>query len=345
MRRRTLVAAPLAAWLAAAAPAGSGTIDPALVEAANKEGEVVWYTTLIVGQAVRPLVAAFQAAYPKIKISFVPGPPVETATRLLNEAKAGSVRADVFDGGSTFFPLNQAGLVDTYSPTGAAGWPDAYRDIQGKWVATNLYILSPAVNTELVQPNEIPKTLDDLLDPRWTGKMAWPDTPSASGPPGFIGNVLLSMGQERGMAYLQKLAAQRIANVPAVQRVVLDQCISGQYPLVLSIYNNHAWISIEQGAPVKWLPIEPLVLTFGTTGLLKNSPHPQAGKLLIEFLVSEAGQRVFRDAGYLPANPAVPPRSPELVPGRDGPRTTVISPATYAEHEAEWLSIENRLFH
>jgi len=345
MQRRTLVAGLAAASLAPSRSATSQEMDSALVDAANREGEVVWYTTLIVGQAVRPLVAAFQAAYPKIKVSFVPGPPVETATRLLNEAKAGGVRADVFDGGSTFFPLDQAGLVDTYAPKAAAGWPETYRDAQGRWVATNLYVLSPAVNTELVSAGDIPKTLDDLLHPRWAGKMAWPDTPSASGPPGFIGNVLLTMGQERGMAYLQKLAAQRIANVPAVQRVVLDQCISGQYPLVLSIYNNHAQISIEQGAPVKWLPMEPLVLTFGTTGLLKRAPHPNAGKLLIEFLVSEAGQRVFRDAGYLPANPKVPPKTPELVPGPGGPRMTVISPATYAAHEAEWLGIENRLFH
>ena len=183
MKRRALVAAPFAMLLAAATPE---PIDPALVAAAEQEGEVVSYTTLIVGQAVRPLVAAFQATYPKIKVSFVPGPPVETATRLLNEAKADSVRADVFDGGSTFFPLNQAGLVDTFSPKGAAGWPDAYRDVQGQWVATNLYVLSPAVNTDLVRPNEIPKTLDDLLDPRWAGKMRGPIRPSASGPPASL---------------------------------------------------------------------------------------------------------------------------------------------------------------
>ena len=340
MTRRALLLLALLGLVAGQARAAS----PALVEAANKEGEVVWYTTLIVGQAVRPLVAAFEAAYPRVKVRFVPGPPVETATRLLNEARSGGVRADLFDGGSTFFPLDGAGLVDTFRPEGAANWPDTFRDKDGRWVATNLYLLTPAVNTELVKPADIPKTFEDLLDPRWTGKMAWPDTPSASGPPGFIGNVLLSMGQERGMDYLRRLAKQRIANVPAVQRMVLDQCIAGQYPLVLSIYNNHAQISIEQGAPVKWLPMEPMILTFGTTGLLKNAPHPNAGKLLIEFLVSPDGQRVFRDAGYLPANPAVPAKTPELVPGPGGPKVQVISPALFAEHEAEWLGIEKQLF-
>lgn len=61
--------------------------------------------------------------------------------------------------------------------------------------------------------------------------------------------------------------------------------------------------------------------------MLNNAPHPNAGKLLIEFLCSPAGQRVFRDAGYLPANPAVPPKTPELVPGPGGPAVEIISPA------------------
>jgi iron(III) transport system substrate-binding protein len=275
----------------------------------------------------------------------VPGPPVESATRILNEAKAGAVKADVFDGGSTFFPLHAAKLVAKYLPESARDWPAEYRDADGYWTASNLFVLAPAINTEQVRPEEAPRSFEDLLAPRWAGRMAWPDTPSASGPAGVIGNVLLSMGREPGLAYLRRLAAQKIANVPAVQRVVLDQCIAGEYPLVLSIYNNHADISARQGAPVKWLVMEPMLVTFGMTGVLAEAPHPHAARLLVEFLLGEAGQSVLREANYLPVNPKVKPKTPELLPAFGGFKGQVISPALFAQNEQEWLTLAQDLFH
>jgi ABC-type Fe3+ transport system substrate-binding protein len=327
----------------AARPAWSA--DAGLIEAARKEGEVVWYTTLIVNQAVRPIVSAFEKKYPGIKLSFVPGPPPETATRLLNEARAGKVRADVFDGGATFHPIHAAQLVDRFVPQAAAHYPAEYKSPEGLWTATNVYILAAAVNTELVKRADMPRSYEDLLDSKWRGKMAWADTPSASGPAGFIGNILLTMGKERGLEYLRKLATQEIANVPAVQRVVLDQAIAGQYPLVLCVYNNHVQISAEQGAPVEWLKLEPLILTFGKVALLKNSPHPNAGKLLIEFLLSDEGQTVLREANYLTASASVPAKVPALMPQAGGYKVKVISPAMFVENEAEWMRLSKDLFH
>ncbi|MFC7397869.1 ABC transporter substrate-binding protein [Chelatococcus sp. GCM10030263] len=345
LTRRTLLAAAGAAALSRPTGAAAQAASADLVAAARKEGEVVWYTTLIVNQAVRPLVDAFEKTYPGVKVRFVPGPPVETATRILNEAKAGAVKADVFDGGSTFFPLHAAKLVTKYIPEAAKEWPAEYRDAEGYWTASNLYVLSPVINTDQVDPKDAPRSFEDLLAPRWKGRMAWPDTPSASGPAGVIGNVLLSMGQEAGMAYLRKLAEQKIANVPAVQRVVLDQCIAGEYPLVLSVYNNHADISAAQGAPVKWLVMEPMVVTFGMAGILEDAPHPNAAKLLIEFLLGEPGQNVLREAGYLPVNPLVKPTTPELLPAFGKFKAQVISPALFERNERDWLKISEDLFH
>ena len=173
--------------------------------------------------------------------------------------------------------------------------------------------------------------------------MAWTDAPSAGGPPGFIGAVLLSLGKEKGMAFLAKLAGQRIANIPSNQRVVLDQTISGQYPLVLCIYNYHAAISAGQGAPVRWLQLLP-ILTFGTVGMVKNGPHPNATKLLIEFMLSEEGQKIYADAGYIPAHPNVPAKSPALKPDAGKYDYQLVSPETYDANAAEWTSIYKKLF-
>jgi ABC-type Fe3+ transport system substrate-binding protein len=146
------------------------------------------------------------------------------------------------------------------------------------------------------------------------------------------------------MRFLRALAQQRIANVAAVQRVVLDQNIAGQYPLVLSIYNYQAAISQAEGAPIRWLKMEPVVSSFSLVALLKAAKHPNAAKLLIEFILSPEGQAVLRDADYLPISPEVLPKDPDLTPAGGHFQTTVISPMLYAQHEAEWTRVFKDLF-
>jgi len=340
-RRAALAELVVAGTLAVTQPAWA--LDPKLVDSARKEGEVTWYTTLVVGQIVRPMIAAFEAKYPGIKVNYVPAPWQETALRLSNEARAGSVKGDLFDGGITFYPLNQAGLVDRFMPDAAKDFPPEFKDPTGLWTANIIQIATPSINTDQVPGKDTPQSLEDLLDPRWAGKMAWTDSPSASGPPGFIGNVLMSMGTGKGMAFLERLAKQRIANIPAIQRVVLDQNISGQYPLVLCIYNYHAVISAAQGAPVKWLKLSP-ILTFGTFGLMKNSPHPNAARLFVEFNLSDEGQRIYAKAGYIPASPGVPATEADLKPDAGHYKARIMSPVEFQEHEAEWTLIYKRLF-
>src|SRR5690606_35714293 len=103
---------------------------------------------------------------------------------------------------------------------------------------------------DLVKEEDYPKSYEDLLDPKWKGRMAWTTSTSAGGPPGFIGMILDHMGEEKGMEYLRKLAEQDIINVPSNQRVVLDKVAAGEVPLGLSIYNYHVPISQAKGAPI-----------------------------------------------------------------------------------------------
>src|SRR3954454_14272941 len=93
--------------------------DAALIEAARKEGKVLWYTTLIVNQAIRPLKAAFEKAYPGIELQFSRADESPTAAKIAAEAQAGRVQADVFDGISSMLPLRRAGLVAPFVLTAA----------------------------------------------------------------------------------------------------------------------------------------------------------------------------------------------------------------------------------
>jgi iron(III) transport system substrate-binding protein len=316
--------------------------DDMLYQAAKKEGTVVWYTSLIINQAVRPLVAAFNKKYPGIEVQYSRGDSGPNAIKVLDEARAGKVQGDVFDGIATTPPLLKAGLVEKFVPTDVDKYPAASRDPEGRWNALVVYFLTPGINTDLVGKNEI-KTAQDLLNPKWKGKIAWGTEPS-SGAPAYVGAVLMSMGRDKGMAFLRALAKQDVVNVDATNRAVLDQVILGQYAIALSIFNHHADISAKKGAPVAWLKVEPIPAPFHSIGLVKNAPHPNAAKLLIDFLLSEEGQRAFANVGYLPAMPSVPAKTPELKPEAGGFIATFISPATMTANIDQWVKVKKELF-
>jgi ABC-type Fe3+ transport system substrate-binding protein len=330
----------VAAALLACPPAWAA--DSALYDAAKKEGEVVWYTSLIVNQAVRPLVDAFSKKYPGVEVKYARGDSGPNAIKVINEARAGRVEGDVFDGIATTPPLLKAGLVEKFTASEVDKYPQALRDAEGRWNALVVYFLTPGINTQLVGKDEI-RTAQDLLNPKWQGKIAWSAEPS-SGAPVYVGAVLQTMGEDKGMAFLRALAKQDMVNVDATNRAILDQVILGQYAIALSIFNHHAVVSAKKGAPVAWLKVEPIPAPFHCIGLVKNAPHPNAGKLLIDFLLSEEGQRTFADVEYLPAMPQVAAKSPEVKPEGGGFSANFISPATASENIERWVKIKKELF-
>ncbi|HWG04320.1 MAG TPA: extracellular solute-binding protein [Beijerinckiaceae bacterium] len=337
-----LIAVGLIALFSCAPRAPASAADQALIDAAKKEGHVTWYTSLIIDQFARPAAAAFEKKY-GIKVDYVRAEPTEIAIRIVNEAKAGHVQADAFDG-FTIGSLAKDNYIESWLPDEAKRMPKDYYDPAGHWIATNVFVLTPGFNTELVPRGTEPKTYEDLLDPKWKGKMIWSSNISASSAPGFIGSVLTEMGEEKGMAYLQKLAKQDIASTGGSARQVLDQVISGDYALSPRIFNHHTVISAAKGAPAGWIPMEPVMIVFNIVSLLAHSPHPNAGKLLIDFLESEDGQKLFRDADYLPANPAVPPKDPSLTPQSGHFRATIFSPETLDAQMPHWGDVFHRLF-
>ena len=178
----------------------------------------------------------------------------------------------------------------------------------------------------MVKKDEI-KTAQDLLNPKWKGKIAWSTVPS-SGSGVYVGSVLQTMGEDKGMEFLRALAKQDIVNVDATNRAILDQVILGQYAIALSIFNHHALLSERKGAPVTWLKVEPIPAPTHSIGLVKNAPHPNAAKLLIDFLLSEEGQKTFAAVEYIPAMPSVPAKTPEVKPEAGGFKANFLSPAT-----------------
>jgi ABC-type Fe3+ transport system substrate-binding protein len=103
-------------------------------------------------------------------------------------------------------------------------------------------------------------------------------------------------------------------------------------------------ISARAGAPVKWLKIETLVGGLEPIFLLKNSPHPNAGKLLINFILSPAGQKVISNADYIPANATILPMTPDLTPEVGGFKYQMNLSAGLAERLDKWIAVYDRVF-
>ena len=317
--------------------------DEALINAAKKEGQVVWYTTQIITQFVRPAAEAFQKKY-GIKVNFLRGDSVETAVRLLNEGKSGKGRADVFDGTTTLPSLKREGLVLKWLPDAAMNLPPEYRDPEGYWVATNVFMHAPAFNTTLISRQDAPRSFEDLLDPKWSGRMAWAAHATTSGAAGFIGLVLDEMGQEKGLDYLRRLSKQKIIPLGGSARAAVDQVIAGEYPMVLQALNHQPVISARRGAPVDWIRMSPAMAVFSVAAVVKDSPNPNAGKLLLDFFVSQEGQMLFRSGDYIPVDPKIEPREPSLRPDGQTFKARFYSPEQIDVAMPTWHKVFKDLF-
>ncbi|NDA47797.1 MAG: extracellular solute-binding protein [Alphaproteobacteria bacterium] len=283
--------------------------DEALIAAAKKEGQVTWYTTQIVNQFVAPTAQYFEKKY-GIKVNYVRAETSQVILRVLNEARAGKLQADIVDG-TGMAALVKEGVVEKWLPESVKRLPKEYYDPAGYWTATNLYVRVAGYNTNLVKRGDEPKSYDDLLDPKWKGKMAWSVSPSPTAVPGFVGVILSEYGQEKGIEYLKKLAKQDIAPLNVSARQVVDMLMAGEYSI---------------------------------GGVTKGSPHPNAGKLLADFLISTEGQKLYADAEYLPVAPEVPALDPSMRPDGKDWRVHYLMPDEVEEKAAAWLKIYNDIF-
>ncbi len=316
--------------------------DAALVEAARKEGSLNWYTVQTIPQLVLPLVAAFEKKY-AIKVSYIRANSSEVVLRVLNEARAGRVLADVVDG-TSILALNKDNRLAVYIPASTRSWPAEIADPNQRWVATNYFVNNIGINTDLVPAADAPKAWQDLLDPRWKGKMAWGSTTSASAGPGFIGLMIKEMGEEKALPFLQKLAAQQITALPVAARQILDQVIAGEYAMGLMIFNHHAVISAAKGAPVAWLPMSPSLVNLNVASVLAAAPHPNAARLFLDFMESDEGQKIFSDNDYLPANPNIAPKTPDLLPDGKRFRGLVLTGDEIEKDMPHWAKIFAEIF-
>lgn len=313
-----------------------------LVAGAKKEKKLVWYTTVIPSQIAQPLADAFHSKYPYIKVQLYRGNSGEVTQKMIQEYRAHSYRVDLVDGTSTASMLRDTGFLQPFRSPQLDRYPAQFKDKNGYWGTELLYYMVLAYNKRLVSPKDVPHTYQDLLNPKLRGKMAW-STSSGSGAPTFVGNVLMTMGQTKGMAYLRKLAKQQIHNVNSSGRSVLDQIVAGQFPIAIEVFNDQVEFSKSSGAPVDWQPLQPVCGQLSRISLAKRAPDPNSAMLFLDFVFSKQGQQVIRKRGGIPADPGVNALKPSLKPSASTFR------ANYIQDEAakkldSWNKTYQQLF-
>ncbi|HEX7229241.1 MAG TPA: extracellular solute-binding protein [Candidatus Binatia bacterium] len=280
-----------------------------IVEAARKEGEVVWYTTMSSDQS-NAFMARFQQKYPFLKPSVTRLGGSALLNRILTEAKAGKNFFDVAHGtGEIVLPLMEMGLLAPYLSPERKMIPEDLKDKKGFW--TSVYVNSVVLgyNTNLVKGQPIPRTYNDLLQPRWKGRKISLDDTYAT----FLQGLISAWGKEKALDYLKKLAEQE----PVVMRgstVRVQLAAAGEFPLVIAYANIIQYLA-EKGAPVDWVPLEPAVISVNTVMAGAKAIHPNAAKLFIDFALSKEGQEKLWDFQRIPSRSDVEPKPARLFRG------------------------------
>jgi iron(III) transport system substrate-binding protein len=317
-----------------------------LEDGARKEGQVVFYSGVIVNQALRPIAEGFMKKYPFVKMTFWRADTEDIVQKVTAEVRANNVVGDVLEGTGLGEITVQAGLVlPFYSPI-VLEYPEKYREPRGLWAVTRLSYFATAYNTKLVPPDKVPKTFEDLLDPQWKGKMAW-RIGTATGTPMFFTNLRKAWGEEKAMAYFQKLKEQKIINFGSGSaRTLVDRVMANEYAIGLHIFAHHPIISAGKGAPVNTTLLAPVASVAAPMQVTKGTTRPHAAMLLVDYIISKEGQEILAKAEYFPAHPGVQalPSLNSIVPAAAGVPENFITPDEFDRYAESSEKIYQDLF-
>ena len=264
-----------------------------LEEGAKKEGNLVFYTT---GTQAKYIIAGFTKKYPYIKVEEWRAGGRDFVPRILEEYQAGRHSVSVLGTSDTSqIMLEEAGLLQPfYSPELASIEEDAIRKAPSGGVFSGGHFSSGrglGWNTKMLTKAEVPKTYQDLLNPKWKGKMA---IISEGTGVLWMGVILKIYGDE----FVKKLAQQDFTVHMVSGRALNDMIVAGEYALSPTITDSHVEKSKQSGAPVDWLPLEPVACNIGQIALPKYSAQPHAAMLYIDYDLSQKAGEIYKAEGY-----------------------------------------------
>jgi iron(III) transport system substrate-binding protein len=296
-----LTAAPLSLsltdWRAWAASPPPGQVTAELIEAAKKEGKVIWYTAVDLPVAER-IAKAFEAKYPGIAMRVERSGGERIYQRIGQEYASNIHAVDVVNSSDAahFIVWKRNGILAPYVPDDVAlHYSPEHRDADGLYASWRVWLSVIGYNNKLVSPAEAPRSFADLLDPKWTGKIV-------KAHPGYSGTIMTAtfqMAREIGWDYFEKLSRQKVMQVQSSADPPKKLALGER--AIMADGNEYNLIQLkEKGEPVEIVyPAEGTPLIVGPSGVLKDAPNPNAARLLQSFMFSAECQQLMVDYGGL----------------------------------------------
>ena len=293
-----------------------------LIEAAKKEGELSVY------HAYPRLTAVLEAFGKKygIKVKSWRAGSEAILQRLTTEARGGRFEVDLVQNNA---PENEAAhreklLLEVRSPYHADLISQAV-PAHREWVGITLDVWTAAYNTDKVKKEELPRSYQDLQDPKWKGRLGIEADNHA-----WFGTLMTALGEEQGLKVFNNIVATNGISARKGHSLLTTLVASGDVPLALTVYNwNPEQLKAKGGVPIEGLFIAPVIAQPSTIGVLKRAPHPAAALLFYDFMLTE-GQKLMADSSYVVTSKKLP--SPVAnIP------LTFIDPAQALDYQEKWL--------
>ena len=278
--------------------ASHGQITPQLIEAAKKEGEVVFYGAITVSLAKR-IGDLFEKKY-GIPVKHWRGDATEIVNRVITEARAGRPLFDATLGNEAVMQaLEEKNILGVFDPPAAKGYPKQFRDPDMRMTAWRVLPFGINYNHQMLKAAEAPKSYEELLTPKWKGKFALAN-------PGIHVTTLqfvLSLEKLYGAKWLSLVEgwAKQEPRIAKGLAEALPPMTSGEVPVAIGYIKD----KFQYQGPIEYVRMNKYLASVGFIGINRQAPHPNAAKLFTDYFLSAEPQRVFGDTGEYVFHPEV----------------------------------------
>jgi iron(III) transport system substrate-binding protein len=267
-----------------------------LIEGAKKEGELNLYTS-----AQADDIGAVAAAYEKkygIKVSMWRSSSEKVLQRAIAEARAGRRAMDVAEtNGPEMESMHRERILQLVKSPYLAELIAPALLPHGEWVGTRLNVFVQAYNTKAVRKQDLPKTWEDLLDPKWKGKLGIEQEDAD-----WLAGMLAELGEAKGTKLFKDIVAKNGMSMRKGHTLLAQLVVSGEVPLALTVYNYKAEQLRSKGAPIDWFAIGTAIARPNGVGVARAAPHPHAAVLFYDFEISEEGQKILAGRDFVPTS-------------------------------------------
>ena len=269
-----------------------------LLERAKREGSLTLYTSMQV-QDSGALAQAFEKKY-GIKVSLWRASGEKVAQRAITESRGGRHEVDVIEtDGAQMEILQREKQLAPFSSPSARDIPSALIPPHRHYVPTRLSLYVLAYNTQLVPAAEVPATYQDLLNPRWAGRVGIEAADVA-----WFAAVSKAMGGDAGVAFFRRFA-QTKPSLRHGHTLMAELVSAGELAMAVDAHVQGVARLKAKGAPIDWKPLQPAFGQPSAVGLAQRAPHPHAALLFADFILSKEGQEIIKARNRVPASAAV----------------------------------------